>query len=54
MSQVVFGHINMGLVLGLAQFVTTMVITGAYAYYMRKHIDPQVDEIRARAGDSAQ
>jgi uncharacterized membrane protein (DUF485 family) len=53
MSQIVWGQINMGLLLGLLQFVTTMAITGAYAYYMRKHIDPRVDEIRARAGDSA-
>jgi uncharacterized membrane protein (DUF485 family) len=54
MSQIVVGHINMGLLLGLLQFVTTMLITGAYVYYMRKHIDPRVDELRARAGNSTQ
>lgn len=49
MSQAVFGHINMGLVLGLLQFVSTMMITTAYAYYMRRDIDPRVDRIRSRS-----
>lgn len=51
MSQIVIGHINVGLVLGLLQFVTTIIITVSYVYYMRKDIDPRVDSIRARTGE---
>ncbi len=33
MATPVFGHINVGLILGLLQFVTTFAITGWYVWY---------------------
>lgn len=50
MSQKVFGAVNMGLVLGVLQFVSTGVITIMYGRYARKQIDPRIDRIRERAG----
>ncbi|MFR9729481.1 DUF485 domain-containing protein [Saccharopolyspora sp. MS10] len=46
MSQPVFGVVNMGLVLGLLQFVTTAIVTVAYGAYVRRRIDPLVDRLR--------
>lgn len=42
----VLGNINLGIVLGLAQFVTTFIITGAYVAYANRKIDPIATEIR--------
>lgn len=50
MSQRVLGSINMGLILGLLQFVSTGAITVLYLRYVRKYIDPRVDKVRERAG----
>lgn len=50
MSRKVLGAINIGLVLGLLQFVSLMLITVLYASYMKRQIDPQVAAIRAKAG----
>jgi uncharacterized membrane protein (DUF485 family) len=47
MSTPVFGNINVGLLLGLAQFVTTFVITMLYVRYANRTLDPIADEIRA-------
>jgi uncharacterized membrane protein (DUF485 family) len=41
-----FGNINVGLVLGLAQFVTTFAITQAYVRYADKELDPRSAKIR--------
>jgi uncharacterized membrane protein (DUF485 family) len=46
----VFGLITVGMLLGLAQFVTTLAITLAYNRYAKRKLDPQVDLVRARAG----
>lgn len=46
MSTKVFGNINVGLLLGLAQFVSTFVITGLYVRFANRHLDPIADEIR--------
>lgn len=51
MAQRVFGEINVGLLFGVGQFVSTVAITGAYARFARRHIDPKADEIRQQAGD---
>ena len=40
------GNINVGLVLGLAQFVTTFVVTQAYVAYADKQLDPRSARIR--------
>ncbi|HEV7650538.1 MAG TPA: DUF485 domain-containing protein [Actinophytocola sp.] len=50
MSQRLFGSVNVGLVLGLAQFVTTVAITAGYVRFARRRIDPRVAELRAAAG----
>lgn len=42
----VLGNINLGIVLGLAQFVTTFIITGAYVAYANRKIDPIATELR--------
>lgn len=49
MSFQLVGEINVGLVLGLLQFVSTVVITVWYARFARKNVDPDVRRIRAMA-----
>lgn len=46
MSTKVWGNINIGLLLGLAQFVTTFAITGWYVSYSNRRLDPIAAEIR--------
>jgi uncharacterized membrane protein (DUF485 family) len=48
MSTEVFGNVNLGLLLGLAQFVTTFVITHLYVAHANKRTDPIADEMRER------
>ncbi|GAA3738241.1 uncharacterized membrane protein (DUF485 family) [Spinactinospora alkalitolerans] len=40
------GNINVGLVFGLLQFVSTFVITGLYVCYANRRLDPMADKIR--------
>jgi uncharacterized membrane protein (DUF485 family) len=47
MSTPVIGNINVGLLLGLGQFVTTFAITTWYVSYANRKLDPDADEIRA-------
>ena len=44
------GNINVGLALGLLQFVSTFVITTLYVRFARRDIDPAAAEIRRRMG----
>jgi uncharacterized membrane protein (DUF485 family) len=46
MSQRVIGNINVGLVLGLLQFVTTFAVTWAYVRYADRVLDPRSSRIR--------
>lgn len=48
MSIKVWGNFNMGLLLGLLQFVSTFGITAAYVSYSNKKIDPKATAIRTR------
>ena len=48
MSIKVAGSINIGLVMGLLQFVTTFGITTWYVRYANNKLDPQAAEIRTR------
>lgn len=48
MSVKLIGHINVALVFGLLQFVSTFVIAWLYARYADRHLDPVSDRIRAR------
>ena len=47
MATKVWGNINLGLILGLLQFVTTFVITGLYVRFANREIDPKAAAIRA-------
>jgi uncharacterized membrane protein (DUF485 family) len=49
MSRPVLGSVNMGLVLGMLQFVTTGALTILYGRYARSQIDPRIDKIREQA-----
>ncbi|RSM64393.1 DUF485 domain-containing protein [Kibdelosporangium aridum] len=46
MSTKVVGNINVALILGLLQFVSTFVITMLYVRYANKKLDPQAEKIR--------
>ncbi len=50
MKRKVSGEINMGTVLGLLQFLTTILIVLLYRHFATKKLDPQVDMIRELAG----
>ena len=47
MSQKIVGNINIGLVLGLGQFVSTFAITMIYARWADKQFDPTANKLRA-------
>lgn len=46
MSIKLVGNINVGLVLGLLQFVSTFAITTWYVRYANKNLDPVAEKIR--------
>jgi len=46
MSTPVIGNINVGLLLGLGQFVTTFAITTWYVSYANRRLDPLAEELR--------
>jgi uncharacterized membrane protein (DUF485 family) len=46
MSIKVFGNVNVGLLLGLLQFVSTFVITGLYVSFANRRLDPKATKIR--------
>jgi uncharacterized membrane protein (DUF485 family) len=48
MSTEVFGNVNIGLVFGLLQFVSTFAITHLYVAHANKNTDPIADEMRTR------
>jgi uncharacterized membrane protein (DUF485 family) len=48
MATPVFGNVNLGLLFGLAQFVSTFVITHLYVAHANKYTDPIADEMRER------
>ena len=51
MSQKLFGNINVALVFGLLQFVTTFLIAWLYAGYMTRNVDPKARDVEARYND---
>ncbi|CRK58338.1 hypothetical protein [Alloactinosynnema sp. L-07] len=53
MSQRMFGSVTVGLVLGMAQFASTIGITAWYLRWARKNLDPEVAKIRTAAGVDA-
>jgi uncharacterized membrane protein (DUF485 family) len=48
MATRVFGNVNLGILLGLAQFVSTFAITHLYVAHANKRTDPIADEMRER------
>jgi uncharacterized membrane protein (DUF485 family) len=48
MSNKVFGHINVALIFGLLQFVSTFVIAWLYARHMNTHVDDLAHELDVR------
>lgn len=46
MGTKLFGNINVGLVMGLLQFVTTFGVTSAYVRYADRVLDPRSARIR--------
>ena len=46
MATKVFGNVNLGIVLGLGQFVTTFVITALYVKFANRELDPRSSAIR--------
>src|SRR3954470_19718748 len=47
MSHKVVGNINVGLIFGLLQFVSTFTITMVYARWADREFDPTADRLRA-------
>lgn len=47
MATKVIGNINIGLILGFGQFVTTFVITAVYVKFAGRELDPRSAAIRA-------
>ncbi|MGD9528696.1 MAG: DUF485 domain-containing protein [Pseudonocardia sp.] len=43
-----WGNVNVGLVVGLLQFVTTFLITTLYVRYANNHFDPAAERLRER------
>jgi uncharacterized membrane protein (DUF485 family) len=48
MSTKVFGNINVGLIFGLGQFVSTFVITMLYARWADREFDPRAEALHAK------
>ncbi|PVE11412.1 DUF485 domain-containing protein [Streptomyces scopuliridis] len=48
MGTKLFGNINVALILGLAQFVTTFLIAWFYARHASRKLDPKADVIKSR------
>jgi uncharacterized membrane protein (DUF485 family) len=46
MSTRVFGSVNVAMVLGLAQVVTTFAVTMWYVHYANKQLDPRSEKLR--------
>jgi uncharacterized membrane protein (DUF485 family) len=43
----VFGNINVGLLIGLGQFLTTFIITGLYVRFANRQLDPRAAAVRS-------
>lgn len=53
MATPIFGNVNIGLILGIGQFVTTLVITGIYVRFADKVLDPRARALRDQAEGAA-
>lgn len=46
MATPVWGNVNVGLLIGLGQFLTTFVITGIYVRFANRELDPRAAAMR--------
>lgn len=46
MATPVFGNVNVGLLIGLGQFLSTFLITGLYVRFANRELDPRSEAIR--------
>lgn len=53
MATPVFGNLNIGLLIGLGQFLSTFIITGTYVRFANRVLDPRAAAIRAEMEGSA-
>jgi uncharacterized membrane protein (DUF485 family) len=53
MSTTVVGNVNVALVFGLLQFVTTFLIAWLYGRHMARHVDPLARKLEQRYVDEA-
>jgi len=49
----VWGNINVGLLIGLGQFVSTFIITSIYVRFANRELDPRAEAIRAELEEGA-
>jgi uncharacterized membrane protein (DUF485 family) len=54
MSTKVVGNINVALIMGVLQFVSTFVITMVYVRYANRNLDPKAEAIRAQIEGAGQ
>lgn len=54
MDTVIVGHINVALVFGLLQFVSTFLIAWLYGRHMNKNVDPIAKALLERYNDAAE
>lgn len=48
MAAKVWGDINVGLLIGLGQFLSTFLITGLYVRFANRELDPRAEAIRTQ------
>ncbi|GFG55341.1 hypothetical protein CQY20_06095 [Mycolicibacterium agri] len=54
MATKVWGDINIGLIIGLGQFLSTFLITAIYVRWANREFDPRAEAIRAKMeGDAS-
>ncbi len=53
MSKQVVGHINVALVFGVLQFVSTFILAWLYARYMNRRVDPLARQLDEKYGKEA-
>ena len=54
MATKVFGNVNVGLLIGLGQFLSTFVITGLYVRFANRELDPRAAAIREKLEGTVQ
>ncbi|GLY69832.1 DUF485 domain-containing protein [Amycolatopsis taiwanensis] len=50
MSRPVIGVLNVGILMGAGQFVSTALIMAAYVRFAKRRLDPEVEKVRRQAG----